>query len=57
MSVSHFSPMVGNKSGQSRLGKEIADYVSGLLVINKFPFNPFNKVRTIQLNSALRNVT
>ena len=43
MSVSHFSPMVGNKSGQSRLGKEIADCVSGLLVINKFPFNPFEQ--------------
>ena len=44
MSVSPFSPMVANKSGksgQSRLGKEIVDCVSGLLVINKFPFNPF----------------
>ena len=43
MSVSHFSPMVGNKSGQSRLGKEIVDCVSSQFVINKFPFNPFEQ--------------
>jgi hypothetical protein len=38
--------MVANKSGKGSspgLGNEIIDCVSGLPVINKFPFNPFEQ--------------